>query len=64
MSADSFQCCFCGLTIVRAAGDPVSLSLEVEDGGVQGLFAHEKCLRAALHPSVPLLTADGDSSPT
>jgi hypothetical protein len=48
------QCCFCGAGIVPAGSDPVVLTLPVTGGGTQALYAHLKCLRAALHPSVPL----------
>jgi hypothetical protein len=45
------QCCFCGRTIDES---PRKLSLEVDGGGTQELFAHQECLRQRLHPSVPL----------
>jgi hypothetical protein len=49
-----YQCCFCGNTIVQRAMDPVVLSLELPDDGLQQLYSHLDCLRERLHPNVPL----------
>ena len=64
MSSDiSYQCCFCGETITSTPPDPIVLTLDVEGGGTQDLYAHARCLRSALHPSVPLAVFD-DEPPT
>lgn len=47
-------CCFCNGSIERKQADPVLLELPLDDGGTQALYAHLACLRAALHPSVPI----------
>ena len=57
--SSSSQCCFCGLAI--ANNDLLAVSLQVTniragvrpDSPVQGLFAHERCLRSRLDASVP-----------
>jgi hypothetical protein len=48
-----FQCCFCG-EMIRSPDAPRQLTLQLEDSGEQSFYAHEKCLRRALHHSVPL----------
>ena len=54
-----FQCCFCTLQIESTTVDPVRLTISAAtDSGEQELFAHQKCLRKAVHPSVPLLVDD------
>jgi len=54
MSSSTFQCCFCGSSIADSAVEPVTLTVEVEDGDVQALYSHVACLRRVLHPSVPV----------
>ena len=54
MSSFTFQCCFCGLSITDSAAEPVTMTVEVGDGGVQALYCHVACLRRILHPSVPV----------
>jgi hypothetical protein len=53
-SDGSFQCCFCGMTVTTKPPDPVPITIPLEDGGTQHLFAHLQCLQDVLHPSVPL----------
>ena len=47
-------CCFCGQSLPHA--DAVELVVSSQEMGDerQKLFAHKKCLSAALHPSIPL----------
>lgn len=52
------QCCFCAAGIEPRGADPVSLIIPIADGGVQELWAHARCLRAAMHPSTPLPVCD------
>jgi hypothetical protein len=47
-----FQCCFCGTGILRES--PRQIVLPLEGDAAQHLYAHEACLRQALHASVPL----------
>ncbi len=58
--AEKYVCCFCGGSIPSSAPTLVVLSLEVPGGGTQGLYAHQKCLRASVHPSVPLGALEDD----
>ena len=58
MNTDQKQCCMCGNTILPNATDP--LTLTVTDGDeTQELWCHARCLRRAVHESVPLLFDDG-----
>ena len=45
------RCCFCGKEL---AEKPRVITVEVDAGGVQKMFAHTACLRDRLDPSVPL----------
>ena len=50
----SFQCCFCGGQIDETKTKAVDIQVMLEEGAIQGLTAHRKCLAKALHPSVPI----------
>jgi hypothetical protein len=60
MSSPEYQCCFCGLSVVRLGDDPVTLTLAVEGGASQTLYCHAVCLCRVLHPSVPVALALDD----
>ncbi|MFN2565101.1 MAG: hypothetical protein ABR499_08855 [Gemmatimonadaceae bacterium] len=47
----TLKCCFCGKPVTDK---PRVLTLELDDGGQQRLFAHATCLREHLNESVPL----------
>jgi len=59
---DKYQCCFCGESVDRQGPDVGLLSYtpRFDAGGqqTQNLFCHARCLRNALHPSVPLYILD------
>ncbi len=50
----TLQCCFCGKAIAER---PRVITVEVDGGGEQRLFAHTACFRERLDPSVPLAEA-------
>lgn len=54
------QCCFCGFAIATQRGEPLVLSLSVDDEGAQALYSHISCLKQRVHPSVPLLLPETD----
>jgi hypothetical protein len=54
------QCCFCAEGIEPRGADPVSVIIPAADRGNQELWAHVRCLRAAVHPSTPLAVFDDD----
>jgi len=52
-----YVCCFCGGMIAPESHARWTLSLQRDpDDGSQDLFVHRGCLRARVHPSVPLLS--------
>lgn len=56
------QCCFCAAGIEPHGAEPVSLIIPIADGGAQELWAHARCLRAAMHPSVPLAVFEDEDA--
>ena len=58
MKAQQYQCSFCGEPIAATPLEPLVLTLQLPDGGTQGLYAHRVCLRSALDASVPLGIGD------
>lgn len=54
------QCCFCGFAIATQRGEPLVLSLVLDDEGTQELYSHVACLKQRVHPSVPLLLPEED----
>jgi hypothetical protein len=58
MSKAIYQCCFCSQAIDPEVCHPISISLALEDEGVQALYCHSFCLRRAVHSSVPLVLPD------
>jgi hypothetical protein len=54
-------CAFCTQTVTPVGDDPLEVFVRgALTDGEQGLYAHAECLRAAVHPSVPLLTEPED----
>lgn len=49
------QCCFCGNQIVSIRSDPLRIVVYGDEGEQQELYAHQRCLRRAADPTVPLL---------
>mgnify|MGYP001556743164 CR=1 FL=1 len=47
-----WQCCFCGRKIDLKKENQVEIAVTYDDGGQQGLMAHEACLKKKLDPSV------------
>lgn len=52
------MCCFCGEYAPTGSDDFFSLLVRLPDDASQELWAHGKCLRRAVHPSVPMLLSE------
>lgn len=48
-------CCFCGQDLATASAVEVAVHPTSDRSEVQGLWAHDPCLSAVMHPSVPSL---------
>jgi hypothetical protein len=51
---DTVVCCFCGLAVDSATAVHMSLSFTEPSDEGQELYSHAACLRARLHPTVPI----------
>jgi hypothetical protein len=51
---DSVVCCFCGLLVDSTIAVHMSLSFAEPSDEGQELYSHAACLRARLHPTIPI----------
>ena len=49
-----FQCCFCGGSIEGSEKALIEINIPMEEESSQNLYAHKKCLKERLHPTVPI----------